>query len=132
MLFRSMTGKRGMIDIINEYAAKIEKGEKVGPLSGFLNNSFSTKTGFKRYIEAADRVVGKEFGQSVDNLIGLEDTSKALGTTTTKDTGFKLVDAIKINKEPISLDTKDEIRKLVTKETEGIDPNSDTFRKKAL
>ena len=127
-----MTGKRGMIDVINEYATKVKEGEKVGPLSGFLNNSFSTKTGFKRYIEAADRVVGKEFGQSVDNLIGLEDTSKALGATTTKDTSFKLVDAIKINKEPISTDTKDKIIKLVTKETEGIDPNSDTFRKKAL
>jgi len=53
-------------------------------------------------------------------------------TKTEATTDFKLVDAIKINKEPISPDTKNEIRKLVTKETEGIDPNSDTFRKKAL
>jgi len=79
-----MTGYRGMLDIINEYATKVKKGEKVGPLSGFLNNSFSTKTGFKRYIEAADRVVGKEFGQSVDNLIGLEDTDATTTSATTK------------------------------------------------
>ena len=79
-----MTGNRGMLDVINDYAAKVEKGEKVGPLSGFLNNSFSTKTGFKRYIDVADRVVGKEFGQSVDNLIGLEDTDATTTSATTK------------------------------------------------
>jgi len=58
--------------------------------------------------------------------------AEPLETKTEATTDFKLVDAIKINKEPISPDTKAEIRKLVTKETEGIDPNSDTFRKKAL
>ena len=70
-----MTGKRGMLDVINDYAAKVAKGEKVGDLSLFLNNSFSTKTGFKRYIEIADRNLGKEFDSSVDDLVGLKDVA---------------------------------------------------------
>jgi hypothetical protein len=70
-----MTGKRGMLDVINDYAAKVEKGEKVKELSLFLNNSFSTKTGFKRYIEIADRNLGKEFDTSVDDLVGLKDVA---------------------------------------------------------
>ena len=72
-----MTGKRGMLDVINDYAAKVEKGEKVGELSLFLNNSFSTKTGFKRYIEIADRNLGKEFDQNVDDLAGLKEAPAA-------------------------------------------------------
>ena len=72
-----MTGKRGMLDIINTYAAKVEKGEKVGELSLFLNNSFSTETGIKRYIEIADRNLGKEFDQSVDDLTGLKEAPAA-------------------------------------------------------
>ena len=72
-----MTGKRGMLDVINDYAAKVEKGEKVGELSLFLNNSFSTKTGFKRYIEIADRNLGKEFDQNVDDLAGLKEAPVA-------------------------------------------------------
>ena len=72
-----MTGKRGMLDVINDYAAKVEKKEKVGDLSLFLNNSFSTKTGFKRYIEIADRNLGKEFDQNVDDLAGLKEAPAA-------------------------------------------------------
>jgi len=70
-----MTGKRGMLDVINDYATKVAKGEKVGDLSLFLNNSFSTKTGFKRYIEIADRNLGKEFDQNLDDLAGLKDVA---------------------------------------------------------
>ena len=72
-----MTGKRGMLDVINDYAAKVEKGDKVGELSLFLNNSFSTKTGFKRYIEIADRNLGKEFDQNIDDLAGLKEAPVA-------------------------------------------------------
>ena len=72
-----MTGKRGMLDVVNDYAAKVEKGDKVGELSLFLNNSFSTKTGFKRYIEIADRNLGKEFDQNVDDLAGLKEAPVA-------------------------------------------------------
>jgi predicted kinase len=75
-----MTGKRGMLDVINDYAAKVEKGDKVGELSLFLNNSFSTKTGFKRYIEIADRNLGKEFDQSIDDLAGLKEAPAAEAT----------------------------------------------------
>ena len=75
-----MTGKRGMLDVINDYAAKVEKGDKVGELSLFLNNSFSTKTGFKRYIEIADRNLGKEFDQNIDDLAGLKEAPVAEAT----------------------------------------------------
>jgi len=70
-----MTGKRGMLDVINDYADKVEKGEKVKELSLFLNNSFSTETGFKRYIEIADRNLGKEFDKNLDDLTGLKDVA---------------------------------------------------------
>ena len=58
-----MTGKRGMLDVIMDYNKKVEKGESVPPLSGMLNNSFSTKTGFKRYIDAVEdsKILGEEF-----------------------------------------------------------------------
>ena len=59
-----LSGKRGIMEVAMGYPAYVKeqkaKGEKPAPLSGYLNNSFSTKTGFKRYIEIADRVLGKD------------------------------------------------------------------------
>ena len=66
-----MTGKRGMLDVVMSYDKKVQGGEDVGPLSGYINNSFSTKTGFKRYIENAERIVGKEFTEDVSEARGI-------------------------------------------------------------
>ena len=84
-----LTGKRGMLDVIMDYNKKVEAGEQVPPLSGFINKSFSTKTGFKRYIDAAEEVVGTEFTEDVTEARGVaadevdvdvaEDTKKAKG-----------------------------------------------------
>ena len=64
-----MTGRRGMLDIIMDYDTKKKAGQKMGELSGYINNSFSTKTGFKRHIEIADRILGKdEGGQFIASL----------------------------------------------------------------
>ena len=38
-----------------DYDTKKKAGQDMGELSGYINNSFSTKTGFKRYIEIANR-----------------------------------------------------------------------------
>ena len=66
-----LTGKRGMLDVIMDYNKKVEAGEQVPPLSGFINKSFSTKTGFKRYIDAAEEVVGTEFTEDVTEARGV-------------------------------------------------------------
>ena len=107
-----MTGKRGMLDVINDYAAKVERGEKVGELSLFLNNSFSTKTGFKRYVEIADRNLGKEFGQSVDDLGGLKDVvqdkkSSKKEDTTTSEVAKKPTETTRFNENYISTEFKE-------------------------
>ena len=107
-----MTGKRGMLDVINDYAAKVERGEKVGELSLFLNNSFSTKTGFKRYVEIADRNLGKEFGQSVDDLGGLKDVvqdrkSSKKEDTTTSEVAKKPTETTRFNENYISKEFKE-------------------------
>jgi len=70
-----LNGRRGIMEVIMGYPAYVEKqkaeGKAVAPLSGYLNNSFSTKTGFKRYIEIADRILGKDeqsqFTQEINN-----------------------------------------------------------------
>ena len=66
-----MTGKRGMLDVILDYDKKVKEGQEMGPLSGYINNSFSTKTGFKRYIDAAEKIVGKEFTEDVSEAKGI-------------------------------------------------------------
>ena len=66
-----LSGERGMLDVVMDYNKKVEAGEQVPPLSGFINNSFSTKTGFKRYIDAAEKVVGKEFTEDVSEAKGI-------------------------------------------------------------
>ena len=70
-----LNGKRGMMETVMGYPAYVKKqeaeGKKVAPLSGYINNSFSTKTGFKRYIDIADRILGKDeqsqFTQEINN-----------------------------------------------------------------
>ena len=70
-----LNGKRGMMETVMGYPAYVKKqeaeGKKVAPLSGYINNSFSTKTGFKRYIDIADRILGKneqsQFTQEINN-----------------------------------------------------------------
>ena len=45
-----LTGKRGMLEVMIDYDKKVKEGRQMGELSGYLNNSFSTKKGFKKYI----------------------------------------------------------------------------------
>ena len=77
-----LSGERGMLDVIMDYNKKVEAGEQVPPLSGFINNSFSTKTGFKRYIDAAEKVVGKEFTEDVSEAKGIAAEEVAEPTVT--------------------------------------------------
>ena len=59
LLDEIMTGPRGMLDVIMSYEKYQKENKEAAPLSGYLNKSFSTKTGFKRYIEIANRVLGE-------------------------------------------------------------------------
>ncbi len=74
------TGERGMLDVIRSYPEYVKKqqlqGKDPAPLSGYLNNSFSTKTGFKRYIEIADRILGKDEGSQFTTSI--DDTTQQI------------------------------------------------------
>ena len=88
-----LTGKRGMMETVMDYPAYVKKQEaerqglisqgkrkeadkiKTAPLSGYINNSFSTKTGFKRYIEIADRILGKDEQSQFTQEINEEATS---------------------------------------------------------
>jgi len=81
-----LTGKRGMLEVVKSYPAYVAKqkaaGNTVAPLSGFINNAFSTKKGFKRYIDSAETVVTKEFTQDISTAKGVTDTTTE--TTTEK------------------------------------------------
>ena len=88
-----LTGKRGMMETVMDYPAYVKKQEaerqslisqgkrkeadkiKTAPLSGYINNSFSTKTGFKRYIEIADRILGKDEQSQFTQELNEEATS---------------------------------------------------------
>ena len=88
-----LTGKRGMMETVMDYPAYVEKQEterqslikqgkqkeadkiKTAPLSGYINNSFSTKTGFKRYVEIADRILGKDEQSQFTQELNEEATS---------------------------------------------------------
>ncbi len=84
-----LSGKRGMLDVIMDYNEKVEAGEQVPPLSGFINKSFSTKTGFKRYIDAAEGVVGTEF---------TEDVTEARGVAADDDVDVDVLEDVKTRK----------------------------------
>ena len=80
------TGERGMLDVIRSYPEYVRKQQLQGlepaPLSGFLNNAFSTKTGFKRYVEIADRVLGKDEGSQF--VTSLDDTTQQVADQPTQ------------------------------------------------
>ena len=59
-----LTGKRGILDLINNYQKYVTKQQKenkpVAPLSGYINTNIS-----RRAIEASNRVLGDEFTEDV-------------------------------------------------------------------
>ena len=93
------TGERGMLDVIMAYDKKVQEGQKMGPLSGFLNNSFSTKTGFKRYIDIANRVLGEG-----DQSIFSSDVTEAKGVVAQESQGLVVDVKSSTLKEGLSLD----------------------------
>ena len=88
-----LSGKRGMMETVMGYPAYVKEKEaekqslikegkqkeadkiEIAPLSGYINNSFSTKKGFKRYIEIADRILGKDEQSQFTQEINEEATS---------------------------------------------------------
>ena len=63
-------------------------------------------------------------------LENIEDTSS--GPVAEVDTDVKLVDSIKIDKQPLSVEFKDKVRGFVTEQLKDLDPQSTTFRKQAF
>jgi len=96
-----LSGERGIMEVAMGYPAYVkkqkEKGEKPAPLSGYLNNSFSTKTGFKRYIEIADRVLGKD--EQSQFTQELTEAADAIGTEVTQEKEVKTKPKPKLRKD---------------------------------
>ena len=63
-------------------------------------------------------------------LESIEDTSRAV--TKEVDTDVKLVDNIKIEGKPLSVEFKDKVRGFVTEQLENVDINSEKFRKQVF
>jgi len=63
-------------------------------------------------------------------LESIEDTSRAV--TKEVDTDVKLVDNIKIEGKPLSVEFKDKVRGFVTEQLENVDVNSEKFRKQVF
>ena len=74
-----LTGKRGVLDLVNnyeKYVAKQQKAnQKVAPLSGFINTNINN-----RAIEASRRILGTEFETDVT------ESKKVAATETSEDT----------------------------------------------
>jgi hypothetical protein len=63
-------------------------------------------------------------------LEAIEDTSR--GTSVEVDTDIKLVDNIKIEGKPLSVEFKDKVRGFVTEQLKNVDVNSEKFRKQVF
>jgi len=119
-----LTGPRGMFDVIMDYDTKKKAGQDMGELSGYINNSFSTKTGFKRYIEIANRILGEEFTTDITEVkdIAVEETKTPKVTKKPEARKIKpidLVDDVKL-KEKYTKDVQEKIK--------DIDINNLTFK----
>ena len=110
---------------INKTTGKPQK------LSTYIGNILGRRVGPKLVEDYAKQ----QSTQSISNdqqkeLESIQDTSKT--TVAEIDTDVKLVDNIKIDKQPLSVEFKDKVRGFVTEQLEGLDPQSEQFRKQAF
>jgi len=125
-------------DVLNQFPSIMKNYTPINKATGqpqklstYIGNILGRRVGPKLVEDYAKQ----QSTQSISNdkqkeLENIQDTSKA--TATEIDTDVKLVDNIKINKQPLSVEFKDKVRGFVTKQLEGLDPKSEKFRKQAF
>jgi len=125
-------------DVLNQFPSIMKNYTPINKATGqpqklstYIGNILGRRVGPKLVEDYAKQ----QSTQSISNdqqkeLESIQDTSKAAATEI--DTDVKLVDNIKINKQPLSVEFKDKVKGFVTKQLEGLDPKSEQFRKQAF
>jgi len=110
---------------INKATGKPQK------LSTYIGNILGRRVGPKLVEDYAKALNTKSI--SNENQKELENIKAGSSTPITEiDTDVKLVDNIKINKQPLSVEFKNKVRGFVTEQLNGLDPKSEQFRKQAF
>jgi len=118
--------------IINNYEPIVMSGKNAGkrvPFGAYLADRLKLRYGnvltdLKKGEVKATSIDTKEAKEIADT----PSVSKAKEVNT----DVKLVDNIKINKQPLSTEFKDKVRGFVTEQLEGLDSKSEQFRKQAF
>jgi len=109
-------------------------GKKVG-VEGFGESIFANTRFAKLFAKSElfkESEKKKQEKRQDDNTLQLADKSTSSSRTEEVDTDVKLVDNIKVNKNPLSVDFKNKVREFVTKQLESVDVNSEKFRKQVF
>jgi len=109
-------------------------GKKVG-VEGFGESIFANTRFAKLFAKSElfkESEKKKQEKRQDDNTLQLADKSTSSSKTKEVDTDVKLVDNIKVNKNPLSVDFKNKVREFVTKQLESVDVNSEKFRKQVF
>ena len=95
-----LTGKRGILDLINSYKKYVTKQQKenkpVAPLSGYINTNIS-----RRAIEASNRVLGDEFTEDVttQKKVAQPETNEELIENQVNEIKKQLADKLNLKEE---------------------------------
>lgn len=95
-----LTGKRGILDLINNYQKYVTKQQKenkpVAPLSGYINTNIS-----RRAIEASNRVLGDEFTEDVttQKKVAQPETTEELIENQVNEIKKQLADKLNLKEE---------------------------------
>ena len=118
--------------IINNYEPIVMSGKDAGkriPFGAYLQQRLKLRYGNV----LTDLKKGEVETTSIDTKEAKEITdTPSVSKAKEVDTDVKLVDNIKINKQPLSTEFKDKVRGFVTEQLEGLDPKSEKFRKQAF
>ena len=125
-------------DILNQFPSIMKNYTPINKTTGkpqklstYIGNILGRRVGPKLVEDYAKRLDTQSISsENQKELESIQDTSK--GPVTEVDTDVKLVDNIKINKKPLSVEFKDKVRGFVTDQLEGLDPKSEEFRKQVF
>ncbi len=125
-------------DVLNQFPSIMKNYTPINKATGqpqklstYIGNILGRRVGPKLVEDYTKALNTKSI--SNENQKELENIKAGSSASITEiDTDVKLVDNIKINKQPLSVEFKDKVRGFVTKQLEGLDPKSEKFRKQAF
>ena len=125
-------------DVLNQFPSIMKNYTPINKATGqpqklstYIGNILGRRVGPKLVEDYAKALNTKSISnENQKELENIKAGSSALITEI--DTDVKLVDNIKINKQPLSIEFKDKVKGFVTKQLEGLDPKSEKFRKQAF